>query len=103
MWTESMEEMRVERESEGDLRIIMYSLVTLFSQFIGILMVDGILSLGALVMVWGYMWWTLESFFLASCVNFLRAGKWSEWCHPLCGDGREWRQGAFLSPTRCST
>lgn len=64
------EEARVERESQGDLRIIMYSSATFQSQFLQILMVDGALSVGSLVLVWAYMWWTLESLFLASCAMF---------------------------------
>jgi preprotein translocase subunit SecF len=63
-------EREVERKSKGDLRVILYSSVTIMSQFLDVLMVDGLLSVGSLVMVWAYMWWTLESFFLASCAMF---------------------------------
>jgi len=63
-------EMQIESESGGDLRVMLFSAATLRSQFLGILLVDMFLSIASLVMVWAYMWWTLESAFLASCAMF---------------------------------
>lgn len=60
----------IESESDGKLRIIFYSSVTLFSQFMSVLIRDAVLSIGSMVFVWSYMWYTLESFFLASCAMF---------------------------------
>mmetsp|Transcript_92009 Transcript_92009/g.231348 ORF Transcript_92009/g.231348 Transcript_92009/m.231348 type:complete len:1176 (+) Transcript_92009:56-3583(+) len=69
-----MQEQRLEAEiedaSDGKLRVMMWSSATLRSSFLGLLIVDSILSIGALVMVWLYMFWTLESAFLASCAIF---------------------------------
>eukprot|EP00927_Polykrikos_kofoidii_P003073 TRINITY_DN11218_c0_g1_i1.p1 TRINITY_DN11218_c0_g1~~TRINITY_DN11218_c0_g1_i1.p1 ORF type:complete len:1167 (-),score=160.03 TRINITY_DN11218_c0_g1_i1:20-3229(-) len=66
----SMLETKTERESKGKLRILLYSAVTLFSQFMSVLIFDACLSIGSMVFVWSYMWYTLESFFLASCAMF---------------------------------
>mmetsp|Transcript_19436 Transcript_19436/g.41739 ORF Transcript_19436/g.41739 Transcript_19436/m.41739 type:complete len:1230 (+) Transcript_19436:66-3755(+) len=63
-------ETQVEDASGGKLRVMLFSSATLQSQFISILLVDMILSLGSLFLVWAYMWWTLESCFLATCAMF---------------------------------
>mmetsp|Transcript_22143 Transcript_22143/g.39788 ORF Transcript_22143/g.39788 Transcript_22143/m.39788 type:complete len:1236 (+) Transcript_22143:70-3777(+) len=60
----------IEREAKGKLRIMMYSGVTLLAQNLEILLFDGFLSVASLVLVWLYMWFTLESMFLASCGMF---------------------------------
>eukprot|EP00931_Biecheleriopsis_adriatica_P042517 TRINITY_DN2423_c0_g1_i3.p1 TRINITY_DN2423_c0_g1~~TRINITY_DN2423_c0_g1_i3.p1 ORF type:complete len:948 (+),score=196.93 TRINITY_DN2423_c0_g1_i3:428-2845(+) len=61
---------QVERESGGKLRIMLFSTMTILTQYLEILAVDGFLSLGSLALVWLYMWFTLESVFLASCGMF---------------------------------
>jgi hypothetical protein len=63
-------EAQTEKENNGKFRIILYSAVTLFSQFMSVLIFDASLSIVSMVMVWSYMWYTLESFFLASCAMF---------------------------------
>ncbi|CAE7432755.1 Disp1 [Symbiodinium microadriaticum] len=63
-------EARYEREHGSKLRIMLFSGATLIAQYLGILLVDGFLSLGSLVSVWAYMWLMLESVFLASCGMF---------------------------------
>jgi len=63
-------EAEIEKASEGKLRIIIYSEATIMSQFMEILIFDAVLSITSMLLVWGYMWWTLESFFLASCAMF---------------------------------
>ncbi|CAE7207680.1 DISP1 [Symbiodinium sp. CCMP2456] len=67
---------KYEREHGSKLRIMLFSGATLVAQYLGILLVDGFLSLGSLVFrgcsvsVWAYMWLMLESVFLASCGMF---------------------------------
>jgi len=63
-------EAEVERNSDGKLRIMLYSAATLRSQFLEILYVDAALSSVSMLLVWGYMWWSLESVFLASAAMF---------------------------------
>jgi len=63
-------EKEVEDESEGRMRIMMFATPVLFSQFLNLLLQDGFLSIGSLFMVWLYMWWTIESLFLALCGIF---------------------------------
>mmetsp|Transcript_17512 Transcript_17512/g.37476 ORF Transcript_17512/g.37476 Transcript_17512/m.37476 type:complete len:1227 (-) Transcript_17512:202-3882(-) len=63
-------EEEVEAASGGKLRVMLFSSATLQTQFLDILLFDTLLSLGSLVMVWAYMWWTLESCFLATCAMF---------------------------------
>eukprot|EP00439_Symbiodinium_sp_Y106_P036691 s1266_g4.t1 len=63
-------EAKYEREHGSKLRIMLFSGATLVAQYLGILLVDGFLSLGSLVSVWAYMWLMLESVFLASCGMF---------------------------------
>lgn len=65
-----MLEAEIEKSSGGDLRIMLFSAATTRSQFLNILLVDALLSIGSLVLVWAYMWWTLESAFLASVAMF---------------------------------
>jgi len=69
-----MKEQELEREIEsasgGTVRMMLFSAVTLRSQYLGILLVDGVLSVVSLILVWAYMWWTLESAFLASVAMF---------------------------------
>jgi len=60
----------IESASDNRLRIMLFSWVTLFTQYLNILMIDGLLAICSLVFVWLYMWWTLESCFLASCAMF---------------------------------
>ena len=57
----AMIEARYEREHGSKLRIMLFSGATLIAQYLGILLVDGFLSLGSLVSVWAYMWLMLES------------------------------------------
>ena len=56
-----MIEARYEREHGSKLRIMLFSGATLIAQYLGILLVDGFLSLGSLISVWAYMWLMLES------------------------------------------
>lgn len=63
-------EREFESESGGSLRMMLFSPVTLRSQYLDILLVDGVLSVLSLVAVWSYMFWTLESAFLASVAMF---------------------------------
>jgi len=67
---ESKLEREIETQSDGDLRIMLFSAATIRSQFLAIFMTDLLLSLGSLVLVWAYMWFSLESAFLASCAMF---------------------------------
>lgn len=63
-------ELEVEKESKSKLRMMFFSAVTIRSQYLSILEVDGVLSVVSLILVWAYMWWTLESIFLASVAMF---------------------------------
>eukprot|EP00928_Gymnodinium_smaydae_P032963 TRINITY_DN23744_c0_g2_i3.p1 TRINITY_DN23744_c0_g2~~TRINITY_DN23744_c0_g2_i3.p1 ORF type:complete len:1014 (+),score=160.44 TRINITY_DN23744_c0_g2_i3:2369-5410(+) len=69
-WTEAALERKIEEEAGGDLRIMLLSTATAFSQFLGLLINDGVLSTGSLVMVWLYMWYAMESLLLATCGIF---------------------------------
>eukprot|EP00928_Gymnodinium_smaydae_P097991 TRINITY_DN9008_c0_g1_i1.p1 TRINITY_DN9008_c0_g1~~TRINITY_DN9008_c0_g1_i1.p1 ORF type:complete len:1314 (-),score=156.63 TRINITY_DN9008_c0_g1_i1:182-4084(-) len=69
-WTEAALESRIEQEAGGDLRIMLLSTSTAFSAFLGLLINDGTLSSGSLVMVWLYMWYAMESLLLATCGIF---------------------------------
>jgi len=67
---ETMLERDIEQASEGKLRVILFSAATLRSQFLNILLIDGLLSVVSLMSVWAYMWWSLESAFLAGVAMF---------------------------------
>eukprot|EP00929_Paragymnodinium_shiwhaense_P047960 TRINITY_DN2431_c0_g1_i1.p1 TRINITY_DN2431_c0_g1~~TRINITY_DN2431_c0_g1_i1.p1 ORF type:complete len:1248 (-),score=317.11 TRINITY_DN2431_c0_g1_i1:185-3928(-) len=63
-------EAEVEQEADGDLRIMLFAQPIIRSQFLNLFRDDMILSILSLVMVWLYMWFQLESMFLASCGIF---------------------------------
>jgi hypothetical protein len=63
-------EAKIEKKSTAagkPVRILMTSSVTILSEFLGLLSHDGLLALFALVFVFFYMWFTIESFFLTCC------------------------------------
>ncbi|CAJ1410020.1 unnamed protein product [Effrenium voratum] len=63
-------EAKYEREHGSKLRIMLFSGATVIAQYLQILAIDGFLSFGSLISVWLYMWFMLESLFLASCGMF---------------------------------
>lgn len=71
-WVRKIAELEnaIESESGGTLRILVFAQPALQSQMLSVLMIDGFLSIGSLVSVWLYMWYQLESVFLASCGIF---------------------------------
>jgi hypothetical protein len=66
----SMLEAEIEKESKGKLRIMLFAAPLLRSQFMSLLMMDMFLSIFSLVLVWAYIWFMLESIFLAFCGIF---------------------------------
>eukprot|EP00928_Gymnodinium_smaydae_P091345 TRINITY_DN7505_c0_g1_i1.p1 TRINITY_DN7505_c0_g1~~TRINITY_DN7505_c0_g1_i1.p1 ORF type:complete len:1210 (+),score=152.69 TRINITY_DN7505_c0_g1_i1:49-3678(+) len=67
---ETLLETEIERKSAGNLRIMLLSTSTAFSSVLALVIQDGVLSVGSLVMVWLYMWYAMESLFLATCGVF---------------------------------
>jgi hypothetical protein len=75
-WFQSVSALEREIEDESDqgkgktLRIMLFASPVFFSQMLDVLLTDGLLSISSLVLVWLWMWFSLESAFLASCGIF---------------------------------
>eukprot|EP00929_Paragymnodinium_shiwhaense_P120570 TRINITY_DN9252_c0_g1_i1.p1 TRINITY_DN9252_c0_g1~~TRINITY_DN9252_c0_g1_i1.p1 ORF type:complete len:1293 (-),score=312.13 TRINITY_DN9252_c0_g1_i1:899-4777(-) len=63
-------EKEAEKASEGKLRIMLFAQPLVRTQFMSLLVQDMLLSIIALYVVWHYMWFQLESAFLATCGIF---------------------------------
>jgi hypothetical protein len=66
-------EAEIEKRSKDDgneIRIMVFALPLFFQQILAVLYQDMLLSIGALIVVWLYMWWVVESLFLATCGIF---------------------------------
>mmetsp|Transcript_2400 Transcript_2400/g.4386 ORF Transcript_2400/g.4386 Transcript_2400/m.4386 type:complete len:1251 (-) Transcript_2400:68-3820(-) len=60
----------IEKESKDKLRILLIPGAAIMEEYLGLLGRDALLSIGSLLMVWFYMWFTFESCFLALCGIF---------------------------------
>jgi hypothetical protein len=74
-WLEKATELEaeIEKRSKDDgneIRIMVFALPLFFNQILAVLYQDMCLSIGALIVVWLYIWWVVESLFLATCGIF---------------------------------
>eukprot|EP00929_Paragymnodinium_shiwhaense_P107796 TRINITY_DN74153_c0_g1_i1.p1 TRINITY_DN74153_c0_g1~~TRINITY_DN74153_c0_g1_i1.p1 ORF type:complete len:1239 (+),score=228.57 TRINITY_DN74153_c0_g1_i1:69-3719(+) len=69
-WYQKVSALEQEVEADGTLRVMLFAEPILRSQFLTLFVNDMALSTLSLVMVWLYMWFQLESLFLATCGIF---------------------------------